>query len=192
VYAISQNPSDPALTDIKFSTWAGGTKVSESAETILYSLDKLAFDTSLATGIDGYRHSTGLIEEANKVGYGVDADPSTYPGLIAAGATVNIEGPLIHRISVSLSLRIRSGVSARDIKSATRSAVAAYVNAIGVGKQVSLSEIVTAAQGVNGVVSVTILSPSYGSGNDLISIQPYEKPMVLNLDDDIQISFVGE
>lgn len=192
VYAISLNPSDPTLTDIKFDTWAGGTKVSESAGTVLYSLDKLAFDTGLTSGVDGYRHSTGLIEEANKVGYGVDADPSTYPGLIAAGATVNIEGPLIHRIQVSLALRIRSGVSARDIKSAVRSAVAAYVNAIGVGKQVSLSEIVTAAQSVNGVVAVTILSPAYTSGSDLVSVQPYEKPMILNLDDDIQISFVGE
>ena len=155
-------------------------------------LDKLAFDTNLASGVDGYQHSTGLIEEANKVGYGVDSDPSTYPGLIAAGASVNIEGPLIHRIQVAIALRVRSGVSSRDIKSAVRSAVAAYVNAAGVGKQISLSEVVTAAQGVNGVVSVTILSPSYTAGTDLISIQPYEKPMILNLDDDIQISFVGE
>jgi len=192
IWAISPNPDDASLTDIKFDSWAGGTKVSESAGTILSSLDKLAFDTSLASGIDGYQHSTGLIEEANKVGYGVDSDPSTYPGLIAAGASVNITGPLVHRIQVSLALRIRSGVSARDIKSAVRSAVAAYINGSGVGKQISLSEVVTAAQGVNGVVSVTILSPSYTAGTDLINVQPYEKPMVLNLDDDIQVSFVGE
>jgi uncharacterized phage protein gp47/JayE len=192
IWTISLNPSDGSLTDIKFDSWSGGTKVSEAAGTVLGSLDKLAFSTSVASGIDGYQHSTGLIEEANKVGYGVDSDPATYPGLIAAGASVNIEGPLIHRIQVSLALRTRSGVSTRDVKSAVRSAVAAYVNAIGVGKQVSLSEVVTAAQGVNGVVAVTILSPTYSSGNDLISIQPYEKPMILNLDDDVQISFVGE
>lgn len=192
IWTISLNPSDGTLTDIKFDSWLGGTKVSEAAGTVLGSLDKLAFSTSVASGIDGYQHSTGLIEEANRVGYGVDSDPATYPGLIAAGASVNIEGPLIHRIQVSLALRTRSGVGVRDIKSAVRSAVAAYVNAIGVGRQVSLSEVVTAAQGVNGVVAVTVLSPTYSSGNDLISIQPYEKPMILNLDDDVQISFVGE
>jgi uncharacterized phage protein gp47/JayE len=192
ISTISLNPTDGLLSDIKFDSWFGGEKVSESAGTILSSLDKLAFDTSLVTGVDGYQHSTGLIEEANKVGYGVDSDPATYPGIIAAGAAVNIEGPLIHRIQVALSLRIRSGVTSRDIKSSVRSAVAAYVNQSGVGKQISLSEIVTAAQGVNGVVSVTILSPTYSSGNDLIAVQPYEKPMILNLDDDVQISFVGE
>ncbi len=192
IWAISLNPTDGSLTDIKFDTWAGGTKVSEAAGTVLGSLDKLNFSTSVASGIDGYQHSVGLIEEANKVGYGVDSDPATYPGLIAAGASVNIEGPLIHRIQVSLALRTRSGVSTRDVKSAVRSAVSAYVNAIGVGKQVALSEIVSVAQAVNGVVAVTVLSPTYSSGNDLINIQPYEKPMILNLDDDVQISFVGE
>ena len=192
ISTISPNPLDSTLSDIKFDSWAGGTKVSEAAGTVLSSLDKLAFSTVLAAGIDGYRHSTGLIEEANKVGYGVDSDPSAYPGLIAAGANVNIEGPLIHRIQVALALRIRSGVNARDIKTAVRSAVAASVNRAGVGKQIALSDLVSVAQAVNGVVAVTVISPSYGPGSDVISVQPYEKPMILNLDDDILISFVGE
>ena len=192
IHSIAVNPSDSALADIKFDTWAGGLKVSEAAGTVLTIQDKLAFPTGFAQGIDGYRHSTGLIAEANKVGYGDESDPSSYPGVIAAGANVNIEGPLVHRVTVSLALRVRTGIGLTDIKDQVRSAVASVVNSTGVGEPVAISDIITAAQGVNGVVSVTVLSPSFGPGNDLISIQPYEKPLVLSLDDDVLISFVGE
>jgi uncharacterized phage protein gp47/JayE len=190
IHAIAAISSD--LSQIKFDSWFGSEKISESAGTVLSSLDKLAFSTNLMAGIDGYRHSIGLLEEANKVGYGVESDPSTYPGLIAAGTSVNIEGPMIRRLQLALSLRIRSGVSARDIRSAVRSAVASAVNSAAVGRAISLSEIVATAQSINGVVSVVILSPSYGASSDLISVQPFEKPMILDLDNDIQISLVGE
>ena len=189
---IAVNPSDSTLADLKFDSWAGSLKVSEAAGTVITVLDKLAFEIGLAQGIDGYRHSTGLIAEANKVGYGDESDPSSYPGVIAAGANVNIEGPLVHRVTVSLALRVRTGINTTDIKDQVRSAVASVVNSTGVGDPVAISDIITAAQGVNGVISVTVLSPSFGPGNDLISIQPYEKPLVLSLDDDVLISFVGE
>jgi hypothetical protein len=191
IHAISVNPSDSSLTDIKFDTWTGAVKANEAAGTIIKSLDKLGFEATLAAGIDGYRHNVGLIEEANRVGYGVEADPSTYPGVIAAGANVNIQGPLIHRVQVSLALR-RSSSGAADIKDKVRSAVASVVNSTGVGEPVAISDIVSAAQSVNGVTAVTVLSPSFGPGNDLISIQPFEKPLILSLDEDVLISFVGE
>lgn len=192
IHGLCVNPSDSSYVDIKFDSWAGGLKVSEAAGTIVSILDKLAFDTDVAEGIDGYRHSTGLIAEANKVGYGDESDPSSYPGVIAAGANVNIEGPLVRRVSVSLALRVRTGISTADIKDQVRSAAAATINGTGVGVPVAISDIISAAQAVNGVISVTVLSPSFGPGTDLISVQPYEKPLVLNLDDDITISFVGE
>lgn len=192
IHSIAVNNSDSSLADIKFDSWAGGLKVSEAAGTVLTVQDKLAFPTGFAQGIDGYRHSTGLIAEANKVGYGDESDPSSYPGVIAAGANVNIEGPLVHRVTVSLALRVRTGINTTDIKDQVRSAVASVVNSTGVGEPVAISDIITAAQGVNGVISVTVLSPSFGPGNDLISIQPYEKPLVLSLDDDVLISFVGD
>lgn len=192
IYGIAVNPADSSLVDVKFDSWFGADKMSEAAGTILQSVDKLGFDVTPAIGIDGYRHTVGLIEEANRVGYGVDADPAAYPGVISAGANINIQGPLIRRVSVGLSLRIRTGISAADIQDQVRSAVAAAINIVGVGQPVALSDLIAAANSVNGVVSVTVVSPAFGPGSDLISIQPYEKPMVLNLDDDISISFVGE
>ena len=73
-----------------------------------------------------------------------------------------------------------------------RSAVATVVNQTGQGTPVALSAIITAAQKVVGVIAATILSPAYNATSDLIPVQPYEKPLVLDLDQDIQISFSGE
>jgi hypothetical protein len=66
------------------------------------------------------------------------------------------------------------------------------VNQSAIGEPLALSSIVTAASKVVGVLSVTILSPTYNAGNDLIPVQPYEKALVLDLDTDIQITFTGE
>jgi uncharacterized phage protein gp47/JayE len=191
ILAVSPNQANPALVDVKFTTDAGFTKVTEAAGTLLLSLDKLGFPSSTATGIDGYRHSLGLIQEANKVSYGLESDPTTYPGIVAAGANVNIEGPLVRRVQVSLALRVQSGINSTDIINQVQSAVASTVNQTGVGLPVAISAIVDAAMSVNGVNAVTVLSPTYGPGNDLISVQPFEKALVLNLADDVLVSFVG-
>ena len=70
--------------------------------------------------------------------------------------------------------------------------MASVINSTGVGTSIAISNLISAAQSVNGVVSVVVLNPSFNSGNDLISIQPFEKPLVLNLDNDILVSFIGD
>lgn len=191
--------SATGYTDLLFSTSAGYAGVGAAYGTVARGLDKLGFgiDAStgavlnLAPGTDGYSHNTGLIAEVNKVVYGDESNSSAYPGIAAAGANININGPLFRRISVSLGLRIKN-VGSRDVRTQVRSAVASVINKTPVGTPVSISALVTAAQSVNGVVAVTVLSPVYGSGSDLIPIQPYEKPLVIDIEQDIQISFIGE
>ena len=192
ILSVSSDPVNGSLVNIKFQTSPGYVNIGAVAGSLLQSLDKLAFPTTLTTGIDGYQHSVGLIGEVARVLYGDEQDPATYPGVVAAGRTVNISGPLVKRISVSLSIRIRSGVTEADVKNRVRSAVASVINQTEIGQSVPISDIVTAAGSVNGVLAVTILSPAYTSGQDLISVQPYEKPLVLNLDSDIQVSLIGQ
>lgn len=185
-------PNGTAM-DIRFSTSAGSTKVNAGYGTVVTVLDKLEFPTvSAVPGTDGYTHSTGLIEEANRVVYGDESQSSTYPGIAAAGAAINISGPLVRRITASLAIRTQSGASLLDVRDQVRSAVAATINETKVGASIAISDLVSAAQSVNGVVAVTILSPTYGSGSDLIAVQPYEKPLVYDIEQDIQISFVGD
>jgi hypothetical protein len=57
---------------------------------------------------------------------------------------------------------------------------------------VALSKIIAAAEQVVVVVAVTIVSPTYNVGNDLITVAPNEKPLVLNLENDLTVTFNGE
>lgn len=192
VIGISPTSGDSTGSDVKFNTDEGYEKVGAFAGTIMKPIDKLAFATDIAQGIDGYQHNTGLLAEANKVIYGVESDPSTYPGVVAAGAKVNIAGPIVKRIELSLGIRLNTGINTEDVFDRVKSEVASVVNKAGVGESISISSIVEAAESVNGVQAVSIISPTYSVANDLISVQPYEKPLILNVDTDVLVSLVGE
>lgn len=192
IFAIEPNATDSTLTFVKFTTQQGYEKVSENAGSYVEALDKLGFDNSIAKGVDGYRYHTGLIGEANKVAYGLENDPQNYPGVVAAGARVNIEGPIVRRVQIGLAIRVRTGVGLTEIQNQVRSAVAAAINNTAVGTHIAISDLIDAAGSVNGVVSVAVTSPSFAAGTDLINVQPYEKPLVLSLDDDILVSFIGD
>jgi hypothetical protein len=192
IRSISPNQVDGEYVDIKFGSAEGFADINSTAGSVITLLDKLAFSGDMAQGIDGYSHTTGLIAEAHRIIYGDPRDPAAYPGVVAAGASLNISGPLVKRITCALSLRIRSGVSSADVADRVRSAVASAVNKTGIGKPIAISDLVNAASKVNGVVAVSVVSPTYNADSDLISIQPFEKPLVLNLDQDVLISFVGE
>lgn len=182
-----------SLTDIRFTTSAGASRINASYGSVLSALDKLGLGTSLnILGTDGYTHSTGLIAEANRVVYGDESQSSTYPGIAAAGARINIMGPRIRRIQMGLTVRTKSGVNLTDIQDRVRSAVASVVNESKVGTPIAISDLVSAAQRVNGVVAISVSSPTYNTTNDLIPVQPYEKALVNDIEQDIQINFVGE
>lgn len=191
IQAISPNQTDGRYVDVKFDTPEGYERISTSAGSVLTALDKLAFSTDLAQGIDGYSHTTGLIAEANRVVYGDTRDPATYPGVAAAGANININGPLVKRITCALNLRIRSGVSTVDVADRVRSAVASVINQTGIGQPIAISDLINAASRVNGVVAVSVVDPEFSAGSDLIPVQPFEKPLVLSLEQDILVSFAG-
>ncbi|WNM70274.1 baseplate protein J-like protein [Myxococcus phage Mx1] len=191
VHTICANPTT-GFTDVVFTTNGLATKMSSVGAAVVQPLDKFAFPTSLVTGADGYHYSKGLIGEVNKVIYGDASNPSVYPGVVAAGANVNISGPLVKRIQVGIAIRIRTGGASEEIVDRVKSAVASTINRTELGKPVAISSIVSAAAGVDGVVAVTILSPTYTSSSDLIPVQAEEKPRVLNVDQDILVSIVGQ
>lgn len=191
ILGISPNSVSLNIADVKFSTSANSGLINATAGSVISAYDKLGFNGDLSIGIDGYQYNTGLIQEVNRVEYGDPSDSATYPGVIAAGANVNTEGAPIKRIQVGIALRARSGANTTFISQSAKSAVAAVINGTGVGKPIALIDIATAAK-VPGVISVIMLSPQMVTGSDLISIQSFEKPLVLDLDQDILISFVGD
>lgn len=192
IASIAPNQTDTTATDLKFDTLWGQGSISEAAGSVITALGKLNFPLGVYEGRDGYRYHTGLIGEVNKVIYGDQTDPSTYPGVAAAGAQINISGPIVKRIKIALSVRVRTGASTTEIANYIKTAVASLINTNPVGAPIPLSSVVTTAASVGGVVAVTVLAPTYAVGSDLIPVQPSEKAMVVDAENDISVSFVGE
>ena len=191
VVTVAPNQDDVAYADVQLDTATGYGKISAAGGSVLTALDKLAFPTGVFVGVDGYTYNTGLLEEANRVVYGDPNDEATYPGYAAAGATILTAGPFVKRVRVALALRVQSGLASDDIAGRVKSAVATVVNQAGIGEAIAISDLVNAAASVSGVVAVSVVSPVYSSTADVIAVAPQEKPLVLDLDADVTVSFVG-
>jgi hypothetical protein len=191
IITVIEDASNTDYTHLFLERGEQVTLVKESLGSVVTALDKLAFSTSKVVGVDGYRYNTGLIGEANRVVYGDPQNESTYPGYAAAGATINIAGPFVRRVQISLSVRINSYFASSDLSDRVKSAVATVINLAKIGQSISISDVVSAASMVPGVIAVAVLKPTYTSTNDTLPVNYNEKLMVLDINNDILVTFVG-
>lgn len=191
ITSVAPYGEDADFTVVKLSPSDMWGSLGESAGTVLSVYNKLNFPLTDNIGIDGYRYNTGLLQEVNQVMYGNLSSPTVYPGVVAAGGNLNIQGSLIKRIQISVLVRTQLGFAKETVGNQVKNAIAAYINSSPVGKSISLSGVISAAQGVNGVEAIVIISPTYGNGSDLIPVAPSEKALILNTDLDILVSYTG-
>jgi hypothetical protein len=184
--AIKLHPANSATASTRI------VHAGEQAGTVIIPFGKFDFPTTASVGLDGYHYSGGLIGELSKILYGVDSNPIAYPGVLAAGTSLAISGPLVKRILVDMAIRLRVGVMPTLVISKVKSAVAAAINKTAVGEDIALSDLVEAANQVVGVVSVVLKSPSYNLSNDVIRVQSYEKALILDVLNDIKVSLLGD
>jgi hypothetical protein len=193
IIGICPDQTNPAYTDIKWDdvVHQGAPNIGASSGSIISALDKLNFSLSFFSGVDGYNYANGLVGKVNTVLYGDPEDSITYPGVVAADAHVGVSGAVIKRVQISLVVRVKTGTTLLDIESRIKSAVATVINQNPVGQSIAFGAIIAAVQAIVGEVSVVITSPIYNITNDLIAVHAQEKTKILNLDDDIQVSFLG-
>jgi hypothetical protein len=189
VVGIYPNDASSTLYNIALSPSTHYELVSAQAGSVIEFLDRLAFPTDLAVGQDGYRYDIGLIGEVNKVVYGDPRDNTSYPGVAASGAYIDVAAPIIRRVTISVAIRAMPGVV--DVKTRVQSAVAKVINGAPPAP-IAISDIVEAISGVYGVLSVVMLYPVPTTTADTIPVQPGEKAMILDVDADIQVSFIGQ
>jgi len=160
----------------------GSEYISAALGTVVTALDKLDFNTDLLSGIDAYRVNTGLIAQCNKIVYGDPSDTVTFPGVLSSGTNININGPIVTRVVLSMAVRIVQGIQ-NNIVPQVQNAVTQLINSNTIGTPIALSSIIDAASNVPGVESVVMISPPLTDSTDTISVQPYEKAMVINVND---------
>jgi hypothetical protein len=151
--------------------------------TALNAVSKLGYSSTPEKGLDAYRYYTELIAQAHKVIDGSAANPIDYPGVRAVGSAIEILPPLIKSISASLTVVPNEGVDLNSIKLPVKSAITSYVNSLGVGQEVVVSEMIRRVQQVPGVRSVIIESTSPNNVDGVISTGSYEVARVVDQSD---------
>lgn len=152
---------------------------------------KLGFTTSAESGVDSYKYYGGLISAVGQVLRGKASDPISFPGWAAAGSSIEVDAALTKRIQLSIVIRNRTGTPFSIVRTKVQAAVQAYVNSLGVGEPVVFSQIILAAQNIDGVQAVSISSPLYDSSNDQIQSQPNQKPRIIDINADVVVSLAN-
>lgn len=114
-----------------------------------------------------YAYYTGLVKTVQTVVDGAKADPVNFPGVRAGGVRVVVETPIIHRVTVRLSITAQPGFTESSLTSQVREAVEAYISSLAIGDDVIRSEIIQRAMEVTGMYNVVVVSPA----SDVVILQ---------------------
>jgi len=113
-----------------------------------------------ASGTDGYRYFTGLLQQVQWTVDGLATDQATYPGLRAAGVQVEGLEAVTIPVAIAVTITTQQGVALTSIVSSIKSAISNYINRLRVGDDVILSEVTVQVKGVSGVFDAQITSPT--------------------------------
>lgn len=185
---------DPSNSNLGVIIWEDKyqiDKINSLSGASISAVSKLKFPNVNKQGFDAYRYDTGLLAEVNKIVYGDPRDRSTYPGVAAAGVEIFINPPLVKRVSVGVVVRLNTGIPLVQVVEQVRNSVASLIDSNPIGQSIAISKIVSVVDSIPGVRAMAITSPQYDQTNDLISIQPNEKSLVIDVSTDISVSQLG-
>jgi len=140
----------PSNRSYKFSE-ANATSISHSA--------KLGYNTDVTIGVDGYLYYTGLLRRVQRIVDGFEPDAETFPGRRAVGGFIETLPPLIKNVILTINVTTDEGVNLGDISNNIKSTIINYIQGLGVGQDVILSEIIAAVMSIKGVAAVTFTNP---------------------------------
>jgi len=119
----------------------------------------LLFDTDKILGVDSYRYYTGLPQQVQWTVDGKD-DDDAFDGIRAAGVQVEVAEPVTIPIDIQLDVTPQEGTTLSSITTGIKSAVSGYVNQLGVGEDVVVSDIIVVVKEVVGVFDVDVALPT--------------------------------
>ena len=157
---VALNDVNSANRDIYVKPDDRAYKFSNANATSILSQGKLGYSTEVTTGIDGYLYYTGLLQVVQRLVDGFEPDQTDYPGLRAVGGLIETLPPLVNTIKISINVATNNGVNLGDITDSIQSVIIDYVQGLGVGQDVILSEIIAQVMNITGVAAVTFTNPA--------------------------------
>jgi len=132
-----------------------------------------------------YSYYTNLIAEVQKVLEGDEDDANVYPGVKAGGIFLSVEAPTIRRISVTASISAKPGFVENTLRPLVQQEIEAYVSSRKLGEDVIISNMVSRALTVDGVLDIRVSSPTNN-----ISVLENELPIARDSDGNSLVSIV--
>ncbi len=157
-YAIVDFSTDPLIpdTDYKFNESTGDV---ELVTALAAHECLLAASDGASPSVGAYTFTTGLGSTVTRKVNGDPSDLQTFPGMKAAGTKVIVIAPVV--VSPVLTIRVvgQRGFSDEDLEDPVTQVTQTYVNSLGIGENVILSEIVRLVKGLSGVADVVMIDP---------------------------------
>lgn len=120
----------------------------------------VAASDGASPSVGAYLYSTGLVAHVQRIVNGDEADFSSFPGLRSTGTQVLVVTPTVISYTFVLKVTAAPGFNDASIRPVVQSAVQTYVNALGIGANIVVAEIIAAVMRLVGVSDCTVLSPS--------------------------------
>jgi hypothetical protein len=164
VVMVLPKPSDPSTRSLMVVTPGYDMALfSESASARIELPNRLGFSSQPVPGMNGYSYWIGLKQRVQYTLDGYAPDSATFPGVRAAGVAIEAREPQIQRVSLSIRIKTKEGVALSSISDSIKNAVVGYVNSLGLGQDVVISEIISLIQQTSGVDAVVFLIPAPGT-----------------------------
>lgn len=123
--------------------------------------DALVAASDGASGsVGGYTYSRGLAAFAQRLVNGDRTDLNDFPGIKALGTQCLVIAPTVITPSIVIQILTQTGFADTDLISTVQSVVQSYVNGLGIGQEVLLSQIIKLVKSIAGVADCKIISPT--------------------------------
>lgn len=144
-------------TDFDFNQATGDLELSST----LATHDGLvAASDGASPSLGAYLYSSGLSAFVQRSINGDPSDFNDFPGYRAAGTQVLVAVPTTQAQAFVISVVPARGFTVAQLATAVQVAVETYVNALGIGADVVLAEVIASIMALPGVADVQIVSPS--------------------------------
>ena len=163
--------------DIYLTPATRAYKFTNSNQSSIMHMGKLGYSTIVDVGLDGYTYYTGLLQRVQHTVDGYEPDSANFPGLRAVGGFIETLPPLPFNINIAMNISTNNGINLGDISNNIMSAIINYVESLGVGDDVILSEIIVAVMQINGVLAATFTLPI--PSTERITLKNDEKAIIL-------------
>jgi len=158
-YSIFNFGATPLIpgTDFTFNEATGDV---ELAAALVAHDGLVAASDGAAPGLGAYQYSTGLAAYVQRLVNGDATDFVDFPGLRAMGTKCVVTVPNVVTRTFTIKVVAARGFTDAQLKSPVQVAVQTYINSLGIGDNVILSEIIRLVKALPGVDDVAVIDPT--------------------------------